>query len=81
MNESPLINTRLKTILAVLIIYFICFAFRALEYFVIRTDQTFFGEAFIHKLIGIGILILAVFIFNISLATSASKQARLSLIY
>ena len=64
MRETKLLNTKLKTILAVLIIYVICFAFRALEYFVIRTDRTFFGEAFIHKLIGIGIMIAAVFIFH-----------------
>ena len=64
MNESKLLNTKLKTILAVLIIYVICFAFRALEYFVIRTDQTFFGEAFIHKLIGIGLLVAAIFAFR-----------------
>ena len=64
MNESKLLNTKLKTILAVLIIYVICFAFRALEYFVIRTDQTFFGEAFIHKLIGIGLLVAAIFVFR-----------------
>ena len=64
MNESKLLNTKLKTILAVLIIYVICFAFRALEYFVIRTDQTFFGEAFIHKLIGIGLFIAAIFVFH-----------------
>ena len=64
MRETKLLNTKLKTILAVLIIYVICFAFRALEYFVIRTDRTFFGEAFIHKLIGIGIMIAAVFIFR-----------------
>ncbi len=64
MNESKLLNTKLKTILAVLIIYVICFAFRALEYFVIRTDQTFFGEAFIHKLIGIGLMVAAIFAFR-----------------
>ena len=64
MKRTELINTKAKTILAVLIIYLICFAFRALEYFVIRTDQTFFGEAFIHKLIGVGILIGAVFFFS-----------------
>ena len=64
MKESNLINTKLKTILAVLIIYAICFAFRALEYFVIRTDKTFWGEAFIHKLIGIVIVIFAVFLFR-----------------
>ena len=64
MKRSELINTKTKTILAVLIIYFICFAFRVLEYFIIRTDQTFFGEAFIHKLIGIGVLVGAVFFFQ-----------------
>ena len=64
MNESKLINTKTKTILAVLIIYFLCFGFRALEYFLIRTDETFFGEAFIHKLIGIGVLVGCVFLFH-----------------
>ena len=64
MNESKLINTKTKTILAVLIIYFLCFGFRALEYFLIRTDETFFGEAFIHKLIGIGVLVGFVFLFH-----------------
>ncbi len=64
MREIKLLNTKLKTILAVVIIYVICFAFRAIEYFAIRTDQTFFGELFIHKLIGIGILIAATFVFR-----------------
>ncbi len=64
MKESELLNTKTKTVLAVLAIYFLCFVFRIIEYFFIRTDQTFFGEAFIHKLIGIGILIGAVFLFH-----------------
>lgn len=64
MEESKLINTRTKTILAVLIIYLLCFTFRVIEYFLIRTDETFFGEAFIHKLIGIGILVGCVFLFR-----------------
>ena len=76
MEESKLLNTKLKTILAVLIIYVICFAFRALEYFVIRTDQTFWGEAFIHKLIGIGILILAVFIFKYKFSDIGLKTGK-----
>jgi membrane protease YdiL (CAAX protease family) len=39
-------------------VYIGCYILRLFEYFVIRTDKTFLGEAFIHKLLGI--LILAV---------------------
>ena len=76
MNESKLLNTKLKTILAVLIIYVICFAFRALEYFVIRTDQTIFGEAFIHKLIGIGLLVAAIFVFRYKFSDVGFKTGK-----
>ena len=55
-KESPLS--------VVLIIYLICFAFRIFEYFILRTDQTFLGEAFIHKLIGIAILFAGAKLFD-----------------
>ena len=45
---------------AVLAIYFICYGFRVFEYFILRTDKTWVGEAVVHKLIGIVILFAAV---------------------
>ena len=45
---------------AVLVIYLLCFLFRVCEYFILRTDQTFCGEAFVHKLIGTAILCITV---------------------
>ena len=40
-------------------VYALCFALRGLEYFVLRTDETFWGEAFLHKLAGIAVLYAA----------------------
>ncbi|MCM1306450.1 MAG: CPBP family intramembrane metalloprotease [Firmicutes bacterium] len=54
----------LKIILTILAVYAICLLFRCLEYFLIRTDQTFFGEAFILKLLGIAVCFLAMFILH-----------------
>ncbi len=57
-------NRKGKSLSVVLIIYLICFVFRILEYFVLRTDQTFWGEAFIHKLIGIAILFAGIKLYD-----------------
>ena len=48
----------------ILLFYFTCFIFRIIEYFIIRTDQTIMGEAFIHKLIGIFLLAMAVWLIK-----------------
>lgn len=50
---------RLKPITSILIIYVLCVVLRALDYMLLRTDQTILGEAFVHKLGGILILALA----------------------
>lgn len=53
-----------KPLFAVPVIYILCFTFRFIEYFIIRTDQTFWGEAFLHKLLGIVILFIAAKLYN-----------------
>lgn len=49
-----------QPLLTVLFLYFICYLFRVVEYFFIQTDRTFWGEAFIHKVMGILVLCIAV---------------------
>lgn len=56
-----------KPLLSVLAIYGLCFIFRCIEYFIIRTDKTLIGEAILHKLAGIVILCIAAKLFFFSL--------------
>ncbi len=49
-----------KVLSLVLLVYIVCFIFRLFEYFILRTDKTWVGEAVVHKLIGIVILYLVV---------------------
>lgn len=43
----------------VVLVYFVCVIFRIVEYFVLHTDRTIVGEAIIHKLLGILVMIIA----------------------
>lgn len=49
-----------KALSVVLLVYIVCVVFRLFEYFILRTDKTWVGEAVVHKLIGIAILFVAV---------------------
>lgn len=53
-----------KPILYSFIIFMICLVIRLVEYFIIKTDTTFISENFIHKLIGIIILVFLLRITN-----------------
>ena len=51
---------------AVLIIYLICFILRIAEYLILRTDQTFWGESFVHKLLGLMLLVSALHFYGLN---------------
>ena len=76
MKKSEFLKEGLNSFISVLLIYVFCFAFRMIEYFSLRTDQSFFGEAFIHKLIGINVLIVATLYFGYRFSEIGFKTGR-----
>lgn len=60
----------------VFIIYLVCFAFRIFEYFVLRTDRTWVGEAVVHKLIGILVLFICAGILHFTTAEIGFSKER-----
>lgn len=62
-----MLNKKSKILYIILLVYILCFVFRGFEYFVLRTDQTVWGEAFIHKLIGIMIFYAVAKIYGMNL--------------
>lgn len=67
MHSSDVQKKYFHVLTSVLIVYITCIVLRIIEYFVLRTDQSFLGEAFIHKLCGIGILFLALRCFTLTI--------------
>ena len=60
--------------MSVILIYIICYIFRIFESFILRTDQSIFGELFIHKIIGIIILVISLKYFRYSWVNIGFKK-------
>lgn len=55
-----------RQIQVVLIIYLVCCILRVAEYMILRTDQTFWGESFVHKLLGLVLLVPALRFYGLN---------------
>ena len=66
----------IKIVLSILAVYAVCFLFLCLEYFLIRTDQTIWGEASIHKLLGIAICFIALWVLHIKPTDAGFRTKR-----
>lgn len=53
-----------KPILSIILIFLLCLIIRLFEYFVLKTDESFIAENFIHKVLGIVILFILLKIMN-----------------
>lgn len=53
---------RKHPVIACWLIFMICAAARIMEYFFIKTDESFLAENFIHKLFGIFLLFVILFV-------------------
>jgi len=70
-GKESMENKRIKEeyrlqIQVILVIYLICFILRIAEYLILRTDQTFWGEAFVHKLLGLMLLVPALHFYGLN---------------
>lgn len=74
--------SRLNPVKPIAALYAACGVLRAAEYMILRTDQSIFGEAFVHKLAGILVLTLAARHFMLSPRDIGfSKRAALQKIF
>lgn len=60
MSHRMTAKQRYELVNSISIVFILCFVARMIEYLLIRTDQTFFAENFIHKLLGILILAICI---------------------
>jgi membrane protease YdiL (CAAX protease family) len=72
-----IVAVSVKPIVFVLSFFALCFAARIIELFVIRTDLSVVGEAFIHKLFGIALLAAALFVLHLKWRDIGFRKDRL----
>ncbi len=59
---------KINSIYKIVTIFIICMSIRAVDYWLIRTDQTIIAENFIHKVLGIVLIVICIRIFSYTLS-------------